>query len=64
MVANKSAGGWVSTAVIWSGIPASDAGAVQTHAAYVPAEVQVCAPCWPFWQAHATLVPGTQVPLF
>jgi len=25
----------------------------------VPAEVHVCAPCWPVGQAHATLAPGT-----
>ena len=39
--------------------PASGVGHMQ--AAYAPAEVQVCAPCWPVGHAHSTLAPATHL---
>jgi len=41
--------------------PASTAGVAHMQAAYTPAEVQVCAPCWPVGHAHSTLAPETHL---
>ena len=38
--------------------PASSVGDAQTQVPNVPAELHVCAPCWPDGHAQATLAPG------
>ena len=41
--------------------PSSSAVAAHTHAANAPADVQICAPFWPFGHTHTTLMPGMHV---
>ncbi len=56
-----ASGGLVTALSLPPAPPASTAGVEHTHAANVPSEVQVWAPCWPVVQAQATLAPGTQL---
>jgi hypothetical protein len=59
-VAVGASGGSVAAPSRPPALPASIVGAKHTHAAKVPAEVHVWAPCWPLVQAHGTLAPLMQ----